>query len=127
MTDNFGFRFRDWKVYADARMFRREVYAITNEFPKNENYGLTDQARRAAVSILLNIAESSNKNTDKDKRVYINRAHCSLDEVVAAMDCALDEKYINESTHEKILKNATDLAKQLNAFTKYLSRAISNH
>lgn len=122
--DNFGFRFRDWKVYADARKFRKKVYEISNNFPKSENYGLTDQVKRAAVSIILNIAESSNKNTDRDKRVYINRAHCSLDEVVAAMDCALDEKYINDQVHHEILKNACDLAKQSNAFTKYLSKNI---
>jgi len=122
-AENFGFRFRDWKVYGDARKFRREIYEITNKFPKNENYGLADQARRASVSILLNIAESSNKNTDKDKRVYINRAHCSLDEVVAAMDCALDEKYINSQIHFKVLETASYLARQLNAFTNYLGKA----
>ena len=90
--DHYGFRFRDWKVYGDARKFRKKIYETSNNFPKTENYGLTDQMKRAAVSIILNIAESSNKNTDRDKRVYINRAHCSLDEVVAAADCALDEE-----------------------------------
>jgi four helix bundle protein len=124
--DKYGFRFRDWQVYADARKFRREIYAITNKFPKSENYGLADQARRASVSILLNVAESSNKNTDKDTRLYVNRAHCSLDEVVAAMDCALDEKYIDSQIHANILETASYLAKQLHGFTRYLGKTIND-
>jgi four helix bundle protein len=121
-AENYGFRFRDWQIYSDARKFRRRIYEISNNFPRNENYGLSDQARRASSSIILNIAESSNKKTDKDTRLYINRSHCSLDEVVASMDCALDEGYIDIKTHCQILEEARNLAKQLNAFTRYLSK-----
>ena len=121
-TNNFGFRFRDWDIYNDARKFKRDTYLITNKFPIDEKFGLTDQAKRALVSIILNIAESANKNTDKDRRVYINRAHCSLDEVIACMDCALDEQYIDKDIHLKILENASSLAKRLNAFNNFLSK-----
>ena len=87
-NNNYGFKFRDWNIYKDALIFRKRVYNITNDFPKNEKFGLIDQSRRASVSIILNIAESANKTTDKERRVYINRSHCSLDEVVSCMDCA---------------------------------------
>ena len=121
MDKNYGFRFRSWNIYNDARKFKREIYSIVNKFPKDEKFGIIDQAKRASVSIILNIAESANKNTDKDMRVYINRAHCSLDEVVACMDCAVDEKFIDVNTQIHILEIASDLAKRLNGFTKYLS------
>jgi len=119
-TNNYGFRFRDWDIYNDSRKFKREIYLIANRFPKDEKFGLTDQTKRALVSIILNIAESANKSTDKDRRVYINRAHCSLDEVVACMDCALDENFIDKKTHLSILVNASSLAKRLNAFSDFL-------
>ena len=122
MDKNYGFRFREWNIYNDARKFKREVYLIANKFPPEEKFGLTDQSKRAANSIVLNVAESANKSTDKDMRVYINRSHCSLDEVVACMDYALDENFIDLSTHQRILDMGSDLAKRLNGFTKYLSR-----
>jgi four helix bundle protein len=122
MDNNYGFRFREWNIYNDARKFKKEIYLIVNKFPKDEKFGIIDQAKRASVSIVLNIAESANKNTDKDMRLYINRAHCSLDEVVACADCALDENFIDSSMHKHILEIASNLAKRLNGFTKYLSK-----
>lgn len=55
-------------------------------------------------------------------RLYINRSHCSLDEVVACLDCALDDNYIPEQELEASLVRASNLAKQLTAFTVYLSK-----
>jgi len=54
-------------------------------------------------------------------RLYINRAHCSLDEVVACLDCALDDGYITESQCQEILQKASSLAKRLRGFTNKLS------
>jgi len=119
--DEYGFRFREWDIYKDARMFRVEIDALLKTYPKEEKYALVDQTKRALNSIVLNIAESANKNTDKDMRVYINRAHCSLDEVVSCLDCALDDGYITKEKRAETLKVASSLAKRLRAFTKQLS------
>ena len=119
-NDNYGFKFRNWDIYNDARKFRNDIYLLSSNFPKDEKFGLVDQLRRASVSIILNIAESANKNTDKDRRVYINRSHCSLDEVIACMDCALDEGYIDKEKHLKVLESGSSLAKRLNAFSNFL-------
>ena len=120
-NDNFGFRFRDWDIYRDARLFRNEVDKILKIFPQEEKYALVDQTKRALNSIILNIAEGANKSTDKDTRLYINRAHCSLDEVVACSDCALDSTYISEEQHHEILEKASSLARRLKGFTAKLS------
>ena len=124
-NDEYGFRFREWDIYKDARIFRRKINKILNTFPKQEKYALVDQAKRALNSIVLNIAESANKNTDKDMKVYINRAHCSLDEVISCLDCALDDKYITEQQHHLLLQEGSDLAKRLQGFTKHLSKVNS--
>ncbi len=71
MPDKYGFKFRDWDVYKDSRSFRIEINKLLKSYPKEEIYSLTDQTKRALNSILLNLAEGSNKNTDKDTRVYV--------------------------------------------------------
>ena len=121
--DKYGFRFRDWDIYRDARSFRVEVNEILKTFPKEEIYALVDQAKRALNSIILNIAEGANKSTDKDTRLYIIRARCSLDEVVACCDCALDSKYISLKQNENVLEEASALAKKLSGFISHLSKS----
>ena len=121
--DPHGFRFRDWQIYQDARQFRKDTNLLVKRFPGEEKYALSDQTRRALISVILNIAESTNKNSDKEMKVYINRSHCSLDEVVACMDCAVDEGYINKEELEMVLSKAESLTKQLTAFTVYLSKS----
>lgn len=79
--------------------------------------------KRAGNSILLNIAEGSNKTTDKDTRLYISRSLGSLDEVVACLDVALDERYISTETHASLLREASLLARQLKAFMMYLENS----
>ena len=123
--DEYGFRFRNWDIYKDARDFRNEINEILKTYPKEEKYSLVDQTKRALNSIILNTSEGANKNTDKDMRVYINRAQSSLDEVVACLDCALDDKYINKKQHETILVKASGLAKRFGGFNKFLSLSKS--
>lgn len=123
-NNNYGFRFREWDIYQDAREFRKIVNSLLKDFPKTEIYALTDQTRRALSSIILNIAEGANKNSDKDTRVYVNRAHGSLDEVVACMDCALDDGYITKEQVAEVGEKAESLAKRLRGFTSYLSRSL---
>ena len=125
-NDNFGFRFREWDIYKDAREFRIEINKLLKNYPKEEKYALVDQTKRALNSIILNIAEGANKNTDKDMRVYINRAHSSLDEVVACLDCALDDNYITKEQHKIALEKASSLAKRLRGFNKYLTKSGLN-
>ena len=115
------FLFQNWQVYKDARELRKEVKKITVTFPTDEKYLLIDQVRRAALSIVLQIAEGSNRKTDKDKTVFINRALTSLNEVLACCDCALDDKYINQEQYNSFYEKIEIVAKQLRGFEKHLS------
>jgi len=120
--DKFGFKFRDWDIYKDSRQFRVDVIKLVKKFPSEERFALSDQTNRALNSIILNIAEGSSKNSDKDTRVYINRSQGSLNEVISCLDCALDSKYITTAELEEILEKASSLAKRLQGFNKYLSQ-----
>ena len=112
---------RELNVYRKAFDTAMEIFDISKEFPREEKFALTDQTNRALSSIILNVAEGSRKNSDKDTRVYINRAQGSLNEVVACLDCALDSKYISSKQHLEFLERAASLAKRLQGFNKYLS------
>ncbi|MBT9171419.1 MAG: hypothetical protein DDT18_01794 [Actinobacteria bacterium] len=123
--DKYGFRFREWDIYKDARKFRMEINNLLKNYPKEEKYALIDQTKRALNSIILNIAEGSNKESDKETKLYILRSSNSLDEVVACLDCALDDEYITQKQHQETLQKASSLAKRLKGFVVKLS-AVNN-
>jgi four helix bundle protein len=114
------YRFQNWQVYKDARALRLEVNKLCKIFPKDEQHILIDQLRRAVLSVVLQIAEGSNRKTEKDKNLFINRALTSLDEVVACFDCALDDKYINQKRYDFIMAKIENVSKQLRGFEKYI-------
>src|SRR3989338_6465427 len=111
------FRFRQFLVYQDGLVFNREIKSLCkNCFPKTEQRSLTSQLYRALDSIILNIAEGSDRGTDKDFAHFLNLSHASLNEVVACLDIALDNKYIVESEQLFFLEKAAGLADQITAF-----------
>lgn len=119
--DSKKFRFREFQVYKDARLFAQKLKKFSKEkFPKSEIFALRSQMWRALDSIILNIAEGSNRGTDKDFANFLNMARTSLDEVVACLDIALDNEYINLKEHAYHLKLAGSLLDQLTAFRNSL-------
>lgn len=111
------FRFRKFPVYQDARKFRKELKQLSKEkFPKEENFILKPQLWPALDSIILNIAEGSDRHSDKDFSHFLNNALGSINEVVGCLDYALDGDHINEKEHHKFLNDAENLVHQLKAF-----------
>ncbi len=64
--------FQDLIMWQKAHQFVLSTYRLSDNFPKNEMYGLTSQIRRAAISIPANIAEGFKKKTKTDKARYMN-------------------------------------------------------
>lgn len=118
------FRFRRFRVYQDARKFVQELKNFAKKrFPKEEQYGLQSQLWRALDSVILNMAEGSDRSTDKDFAHFLNSAHTSLNEVVACLDIALDNSYITAQDNVMYIKKSADLVGQLTAFRKSLLRS----
>ena len=59
-------RFKDLHAWQNAMLLTKSVYVITEKFPKSEQFGLTDQIKRSAVSVPSNIAEGYGRGTIKD-------------------------------------------------------------
>lgn len=121
MNTKSYFRFEKLEVWKDARHFISVVYKITARFPAGEQFGLTNQIRRAAISIALNIAEGSAKGSDADFRRFLKMAQGSLHETVTGFYIAQDQKLVNQKQFEEIYDYALKIDAKLNAFLKTLS------
>ena len=118
------FRFRKFRIYIDCREFRKKIKAWSKQaFPPEENFCLRAQLWRALDSIILNIAEGSDRGTDRDFAHFLNNAHTSLNEVVACLDLALDDGYVIKEIHTEFIREAESLANQITAFRKRLTES----
>lgn len=91
--------FRDLVAYERSREVVREVYRFTKEFPKVEQFALTNQIRRAACSIALNIAEGYGIGTSQGTLRHLRIARGSLCEVRAGLDLATDLGFAHPGDH----------------------------
>ena len=108
------FRFEDLNVYKDGLMFVDSIYNLSQSFPKNEMFGLTNQLRRASVSIVLNIAEGTSR-TKKDFRHFLSLSRGSCYECVAILSIALNRKYVTPRDFEIHYNWCNKLARMLSA------------
>ena len=118
-----GFKFQEWKVYKDIREFRKEVIKeLISKIPKEENFVLVPQLKRALNSGLLNVAEGAYRKSDKDLAHFLNQADTSFNEVITCFDICLDDGYIDENLHKEYCKKAEKITAQLAGFRKFLNK-----
>lgn len=108
------FKFEELRVYQDALKFVNHIYIETNKWPKNEVFGLTDQFRRASVSIALNIAEGSGR-TKKDFRHFLDLSRSSCYECVAITTIAKNRGYIADDEFASIYEWSEKLSRTISA------------
>ena len=77
-----SYSFEKLNVWQETRVFVKEIYTLTKAFPKEEQFGLVNQLRRATVSIAYNIAEGTSRKTNKDQAKFTTIAYSSLMEVI---------------------------------------------
>ncbi|MFZ2187343.1 MAG: four helix bundle protein [Candidatus Moraniibacteriota bacterium] len=99
------------------------IYKATKVFPKEEMFGLTNQMRRAVVSITSNIAEGFNRKTAKDKTHFYAMAHGSVAEIQNQLLIARDVQYLNNSEFSQIAEQTILVHKLLTGLIKSLSRS----
>jgi len=116
-------RFEDIQAWQRARELVNAVYGATQDGAFSRDFGLKDQIRRAAVSVMLNIAEGSSRQTDRDFAGYLTIARGSAAEVQAAAYVALDQGYLEEQEFKKVYGLAEECSKMLNALSSHLRSA----
>jgi four helix bundle protein len=106
--------FRDLIAWQKAMSLAREVYVLTEEFPKSEMFGLRMQLRRSAVSIASNIAEGHGRLTDPQLRNSLGMARGSLYELETQIQLACDLKLFDQQSAERLLCSGVEVAKLIN-------------
>jgi len=112
--------FQDLRVWKEAHAFSLAVYQATQRFPKDELYGLTSQFRRAAVSIELNIAEGSKRETTKDLCHFLNMSEGSTEEAKCLLLLARDLRYIEQTLFQTLWDKASVISAMLNSLIRSL-------
>lgn len=112
------FAFEELEVYQVARQYVKNIYELSNTFPAKEDFALTSQIRRAAVSITSNIAEGTSRFSLKDKSHFIEIAYGSLMETYSQLQVAVDLEYIGSEKMEQIAPSVVELRNKLSALRR---------
>jgi len=112
------YSFENLEVWKDSRVLVKDIYQMTLKFLKEEQFGLTSQIRRAAVSISLNIVEGTSRITTKDQANFYKYSFSSATEVLGALFIAVDLGYIKESELSKNRLQIEKITNKLNSLRK---------
>jgi len=101
----------------------KEIYLLTKNFPKEEMYGLTSQAKRAAVSIPSNIAEGLGRQDKKDTLQFLHISRGSIYELETLLNIAVMVEILKEDSFKKLLPLFDDILKLLNGLILYMEKS----
>ena len=115
-------RFEDIQAWQSSRELAKEIYSVTKDGRFARDFGLRDQVRRAAVSIMLNIAEGFARKTNKEFSQFLTVAHGSAAEVQSALYVAIDQDYISQRQFDDLYKMTDQISKMIMGFSSYLRK-----
>ncbi|MDR3457763.1 MAG: four helix bundle protein [Verrucomicrobiae bacterium] len=112
------FNFEKLETWQKAIAFADMVYEVTRDFPNDERFGLTNQMRRAAVSISSNIAEGTARNSKPDYARFLEIATGSLFEVVSQSFVGRRQGFISPANFQKLYNAAEEQGKMLSGLRR---------
>ena len=118
-------KFEDIDAWQKARELTREVYKITHRGAFARDFGLRDQIRRAAVSIMSNIAEGFGRGGNREFIQFLSMAKGSVSEVQAQLYVAVDAGYLTEDQFQQLYSLSQSTGNLIGGFIRYL--AASEH
>lgn len=114
-------QFEDIPVWQEARLLVNKIYKIIESSQKlQKDYSLVDQLKRAAFSIILNIAEGFERSSNKEFANFLNIAKGSAGEVRAILYILLDNNYIVQNQFDETKKFVLEISSHIANFRKFL-------
>ncbi len=113
--------YKDLEVWKKGIRFTIEIYDITKNFPVNEQFGLTNQIRRAVSSVPANIAEGYGRGSVKNYIQFLKTSRGSLNEVETFLYIGHGLNYLDKSNLDRLIEKTTELGKMLNGLIKKLA------
>jgi len=117
MIDKKNKSFEDIQCWQKARIFSVEIYQT---FSQNKDYAFKDQIQRASVSVMNNIAEGFERNTNKEFRYFLYVAKGSCGEVRSMLYLAEELEYVTSAKTVSLRNQAIEISKMLSGFIKTL-------
>lgn len=109
-------QFKELEIWKKSRKFCSEVYNVTADFPTEEKFGLTNQLRRASISILSNIAEGSSRNSQKDFARFLEIDIGSAYEIETQLLIASDLGFLKEVDLNSLTADIEEIIKMTSRF-----------
>ncbi|PYL54199.1 MAG: four helix bundle protein [Verrucomicrobia bacterium] len=117
------FNFEKLDVWQKAVVLADVIYSQTRNFPADERFGLTNQMRRAAISISSNIAEGSSRMSQADFSRFIEIATGSVFEVTSQAFIAKKQGFLSKEKFRSIYQATEELSRMLSGLRKSLSNS----
>jgi len=114
-------RFEEIDAWKKARELTNEIYTVSKHDAFSKDYGLTDQIRRASVSIMSNIAEGYERKGIKEFIHFLSIAKGSAGEVRCQLYIASDQGYIDRKTTDKLISKVSEISRMIVGLMNYLS------
>lgn len=114
------FGFETLVVWQKSRQLVKAVYSLVRRFPPEEKYGLSDQLRRAVISIPSNLAEVKGRVAIKEQIQFCHIAYGSLMEVTSHLILAVDLDFIRQDDLNEIRPLLEEFERLLRAYRNYL-------
>jgi len=112
--------YRDLIVWQKAKSLAIQVYRLTASFPSSEKYGLTSQLRRAAVSVVSNVAEGQGRLTSGEFAQFLGHARGSLHELETQIEIAAELGLLPEEAAKALADRAGEVGRLLNGLVASL-------
>ena len=116
--------FENLDVWQNARLLAKRVYGETRTFPREELFGLAQQMRRAAISIVSNIAEGKGRATTGEYKAFLRIARGSTFELEAQLIVATDLELLGTPQAEELVEAARRIARMINGIIRHLERHL---
>jgi len=114
--------FEDLPIWKEAKDLAVRIYKITKEDKLKRNFGLSEQIRRAALSISSNIAEGFDRSSRKEFIKYLYIAKGSVSEVRSQLFICKELGYLDNGISEELLGRTTSLTRQIGALISFLKK-----
>jgi|SRR3989344_702745 len=106
--------YKDLEIWQRSKIFAVSLYKATQNFPSSEVYSLTNQMRRAAISIPSNIAEGFRRKSKLEKLQFLRIAYGSGAELETQLEISNDLGYLNEDVYKTISKEIDEIMRMIN-------------
>lgn len=117
--------FKDLKVWQKAHQLVLDVYKTTQDFPKEEKFGLVSQLKRSASSIATNIVEGHKRRSKKDFLHFLNLADSSLEETKYLLLLANDLEYIKQTVFTHLNDQCEEVGRMLYGFQRSIASNLT--